>query len=153
MFAASVDASEWFLVKEADKAMFLSDLLHGLHDDVVVVGGNVGGKEYGGKLVLSWSNFVVLGLGKDAKLPKLFVEVIHEISDLGLDDAEVVVIKFLAFWGWSAKEGPAGEHKVFSLFVEIFVDKEVFLFRTSGGLDMVNVLVVEVLKDTHGLLV
>ena len=153
MFAASVDASEWFLVKEADKAVFLSDLPHGLHDDVVVVGGNVGGKEDGGKLVLSWSNFVVLGLGKDAKLPKLFVEVIHEIGNLGLDDAEVVVIKFLTFWSSGTEEGSAGEHKVFSLFVEIFVDEEVFLFWASGGLDVIDIFVVEVLKDTHGLLV
>ena len=79
MFAASVNASEWFLVEEADKAMFLSDLLHRLHDDVVVVGGNVAGKEDGGKLMLGWSDFVVLGLGKNAKLPELAVEVFHEL--------------------------------------------------------------------------
>ena len=153
MFTASIDASEWFLVEKADKAMFLSDLLHGLHDDVVVVGGNVGSKEDGGKLMLSWSDFVMLGLGEDAKLPELFVEVIHEIGDLGLDDAEIMVIKLLSFWGWSAKEGSASEHKVFPLFVKVFVDKEVFLFWTSGGLDMIDILVVEVLKDAHGLLV
>ena len=60
--------------------------------------------------MLRWGDLVMLGLSKDAKLPKLFVEVIHEIGDLGLDDAEIMVIKLLSFWGWSAKEGPASEH-------------------------------------------
>ena len=103
--------------------------------------------------MLSWSNFVMLGLSKNAKLPKLAIEVFHELGDLGFDDAKIMVIELLSFWSWSAEEGSAGEHEVLPLLIKVFIDEEVFLFWASGGLDVVDVFVVEVLKDTHGLLV
>ena len=48
-------------------------LLHDLHGELVVVGGDVRGGEDGRELVLRGGDLVVLGLGKHAELPQLLV--------------------------------------------------------------------------------
>ena len=51
------------------------NLLHHFHGQLVVVGCDVGDGENRGKLVLCGGNFVVLGLGEDAELPQLLVQI------------------------------------------------------------------------------
>ena len=65
MLAGAVDPREGLLVKQAHQAVPGGHLLHDLHGQLVVVGGDVGGGIDGGKLVLGGSHLVVLGLGKD----------------------------------------------------------------------------------------
>ncbi len=95
MLAAAVDALKGLLVLQADQTVLGGDLLHHLHGQQVVVDGDVGGVEDGGQLVLAGSNLVVLGLGGHAQLPQLLVQILHELGDLGTDDAEVVLLQLL----------------------------------------------------------
>ena len=53
--------------------------------------------------MLAGSYFVVLGLGGDAQLPQLFVQLLHESGDLGADDAEVVLLQLLTLGGRCAE--------------------------------------------------
>ena len=64
-------------MQQAHEIVALGNLLHHLHGQLVVVGGNVGGGEDGSQLVLGGSDFIVLGLGQNAQLPQLVVQILH----------------------------------------------------------------------------
>ena len=82
-------------MKQTYKPVPRRDLLHYLHGELIVVGGYVGGGIDRCKLVLGGGNLVVLGFGKDSKLPKLLVEICHVGGNLGLDNAEIVIVQLL----------------------------------------------------------
>ena len=50
----------------------------------------------GRQLVLRGGDLVVLGLGEDAELPELLVQLVHERRHARLDGAEIVVVQLLA---------------------------------------------------------
>ena len=151
VLAAAVDALERLLVLQADQTVLGGQLLHHLHRQQVVVDGDVGGVEDGGQLMLAGSYFVVLGLGGDAQLPQLFVQLLHESGDLGADDAEVVLFQLLTLGGRCAEEGAAGEDEVLTGFVVFLLNKEVLLLGADGGGDIVHILAEE-LQDADGLI-
>ena len=151
VLAAAVDALERLLVLQADQTVLGSDLLHHLHGQQVVVDGHIGGVVDGGQLMLAGSYFVVLGLGGDAQLPQLFVQLLHESGDLGADDAEVVLFQLLTLGGRCTEEGAAGEDKVLTGLVVFFLNKEVLLLGADGGGDVIHVLAEE-LQDADGLI-
>ena len=103
--------------------------------------------------MLRRGDFVVLGLGKDAKLPELLVEVFHEFRDPRLDGAKVMIVEFLSLRGLRAKERPAAEDEVLALVKHLAVNKEVFLLGADGGLDAFHVFVAKELQNAHRLLV
>jgi hypothetical protein len=78
VLAAAVDAVEGLLVEQAHQAVALGHLAHHLHGQLVVVGGDVGGGEDGGHFVLGGGNLVVLGLGQNAQLPQLVIQLLHK---------------------------------------------------------------------------
>lgn len=80
--------------------------------------------------MLRRSNLVVLCLSKNTEFPKLIIKVSHESCNSCLDCAEVMVVKFLSFRSFCTKECSACVDKVFSLVINIFIYKEVFLLRT-----------------------
>ena len=151
VLAAAVDTLERLLMLQADKTVLGGQLLHHLHRQQVVVDGDVGGVEDGGQLMLAGSYLVVLGLGGDAQLPQLFVQLLHESGDLGADDAEVVLFQLLTLGGRCAEEGAAGEDEVLTGLVVFLLNKEVLLLGADGGGDVIHVLAEE-LQDADGLI-
>ena len=122
MLAAAVDALKRLLMLQADQTVLGSDLLHHLHRQQVVVDGNVGGVEDGSQLMLTGSNFVVLGLGGNAQLPQLFVQLLHKLGDLGTNDTEVVLFQLLTLGRGGTEQGAAGEDQVLTGLVVLFLD-------------------------------
>ena len=144
VLAGAVDPLEGLLMLEADKAVLAGDLLHDLHGEQVVVDGHVGGVVDGGQLVLGGGHLVVLGLGGDAQLPQLLVQLLHELGDHRADDAEVVLLQLLTLGGRGAEQGAAGEDDVKTLLVVLLADEEVFLLGADGGHHAVHVLAEQV---------
>ena len=107
---------------QADQTVLGGDLLHHLHGQQVVVDGHVGGVEDGSQLMLTGSNFVVLGLGGNAQLPQLFVQLLHKLGDLGTNDTEVVLFQLLTLGRGSTEQGAAGEDQVLTGLVVLFLD-------------------------------
>ena len=103
MLTASVDAFERLFMEQARETMAVSYLLHHLHDELVVVNGNIDGLKYRSKFMLSRCNLVVLSLCRDAEFPELFVQVLHKRFDSRFDGTEVVVIHFLSLRSRSTK--------------------------------------------------
>ena len=139
MLARAVYARERLFVQKAYHTMAVGHALHALHDELVVVGGNVYRGIDARKLVLGGGNLVVLGLGRDAELPELFVQLTHKRCHARLDRAEIVVVQFLSLGRARAEERAAGIDKVGTLLISAAVDEEILLLRTGvrahrGGL-------------------
>ena len=81
--------------------------------------------------MLCRSNFIVLGLGKDAELPELSVQISHILCNSRLDRAEIVIVHFLSLWRHSTEKCTTCHDEVFSLLPHIAVNKEVFLLWTN----------------------
>ena len=140
VLAGAIDALERLLVQQAGKAVLLSDRAHDLHGQLVVVGSDIGGGEDRSHLVLARCNLVVLGLGEDAELPQLLVEILHERCNARTECAEVVIIHLLALRRHRAEQGAAGEDEVLALCVVLAVDQEVLLLGAYGGGNALYVL-------------
>ena len=153
VLAAAVDAGEGLFVQQAHHAVLAGDLLHQLHGDLVVIGGDVGDGEDGRELVLGGGGLVVLGLGKDAQLPQFLVQLGHEGLHTGLDRAEVVVVQLLSLGRLRAEEGAAGVDQVGAAVVHLRVDQEILLLRAHGGAHVGHVGVAEELQNAQGLAV
>ena len=136
VLARAVDARERLLVQQQLQAVAVGHPLHRLHDQHVVVGGDVGVLEHRRELVLRRGDLVVPGLDRDAELVQLDLGLEHARQDALGDGAEVVVLHLLPLGGLGAEEGPAGVDQVGPGVVEVLVDQEVFLLRAAGRIDL-----------------
>ena len=143
VLARAVDALEGLLVLQAHQAVVAGDDLHELHDEQVMVDGDVGLLEHGGKLVLAGGDLVVLGLCGHSELPQLGVKLLHEAADGGADGAEVVLLELLTLVGGGAEESAAAQDEVGALGEVLFLDEEVLLLRADGADDAVRMLAEE----------
>ena len=115
MLTGAVDAGKGLFMQQADETVALGDLLHRLHDELVLIVGGVGVAVDGGHLVLTGGDLVVLGLGEHAELPQLLVQLLHKGRHTRADDAEVVVVQLLTFRGLCAEQGAAAQAQVHAL--------------------------------------
>ena len=149
VLAASVDSGKGLLVQKTHETVTLGDLLHHVHDDLVVVYGDVGGGIDSGKLVLARCDLVVLGLGADAQLPELLVQVPHVICNAGPDGTVVVVLHLLALGGSGSEKRPAAVDQILSLLEIGPVDQKVLLLGAYRGDDACHILVSEEVQYLH----
>ena len=75
VLARTVDICERLFVEQTNKSVLLSDLLHDLHSQLVVVGSDICSSIDRRKLVLCRCDLIVLCLGEDSQLPKFVIEV------------------------------------------------------------------------------
>ena len=69
MLAGAVHTGERLFMQQAYHAVPVRHALHALHDELVVVGGDVHRGIDAGKLMLCGGDLVVLGFGRNAELP------------------------------------------------------------------------------------
>ena len=81
--------------------------------------------------MLSGSNFVMLCLSEDSELPKFLVQVVHELLNLRLDNAEVMVVHLLSLGSLGTEERSSRVLDVRTLVVHFLCDEEVFLLRSD----------------------
>ena len=91
---------------------FLATLLQRGHQQLLVVGRDVGALEHRRDLELAGGDLVVPGLGRDAELEQLALGVHHEAQHALRDGAEVVVVELLALRRLGAEQGAAGVEQV-----------------------------------------
>ena len=80
--------------------------------------------------MLSGSNLIVLSLGEDTELPEFLVKIVHELLNLGLDNAEVMVVHLLSLRSLGTEECSSCVLDVRTLVIHFLCDEEVFLLRT-----------------------
>ncbi|MPN40121.1 hypothetical protein SDC9_187657 [bioreactor metagenome] len=133
MLAGAVDAGERLLSQEAGESLPLCHPLHHIHNNLILIAGDVGRPVKRGHLMLAGGRFVVLGLRDNADLPKLDVELIHEGSHPLGDGAAIVPLILLPFEGVRTHQGFARQFQVGARIGHLFVDKEIFLFGADIG--------------------
>jgi hypothetical protein len=116
---------------QAHKTVMGCKQAHLLHRDQVVVDSKRATLEDRGKLMLARCNLVVLRLCRDAELPELVVELLHELVHGRTYGAEVVLLELLALGRLAAEEGAAREDQVRTLLVVVLLDQEVLLLRPT----------------------
>ena len=103
--------------------------------------------------MLGRRHLVVLGLGQNAQLPQLLVQIGHVFRHTGLDGAEIVVVHLLTLGGLGAEQGAATEGQILPLVEHLPIHQEILLLRANGGSDTLHVLVAEQVQHPQGLLV
>ena len=135
VLAGAVHVLEGLLVLEAGQAVARGHELELLHREEVVVDGERALLKDRRELVLGRRDLVVLGLDRDAELPELVVDLLHEVVDRGADGAEVVLLQLLALDRLAAKERAPAVDEVGARLVVLLLDEEVLLLRADGGED------------------
>ncbi len=118
-------------MEEDAEMMAVGNLGDEAHQQEVVVVGEVGFLEYGGKFELIGGNLVVARLGGNAEAVTFDLEVEHESFDARRDGSEVVVLKLLVLGRFVAHEGASGHHQVGTCAVERLIDQKIFLFPSE----------------------
>ena len=136
VLAAAVDALERLLVEEADEVVLLGGLTQDLHDEHVVIDGEVQVLEHRRQLELRGRDLVVARLRGDAEPPETVLDFGHELEDARLDRAEVMVFELLMLRRRGTEDGPPGLQQVGTLQVVALVDEEVLLLRAERDLDV-----------------
>ncbi len=149
VLAAAVDTGKGLFVEEAGQPLLLGHLPQGFHHQLVVVAGHVAAFVHRGQLVLGGGNLVVLGLYRDAQLPKAAVHLPHKAGDAQANATQVVVLQLLPLGHGGALEGDAAELQVQPLLVGGPVHNEILLLRPHAGLHPVHVLHADGPAEAH----
>ena len=152
VLSGPVEPGERLLMHQHAEVVALGHRLEQLHQEQVVVIGQVGLLEHRSHLELVWRHLVVAGGDRDAQFVGLAFEVLHEGHHAGRNAAEVVVIQLLPLGRGRAKQGASALAQVRTGIVEGLVDQEVLLLPAEGG-DHLGDVLVEVLADVRGGLV
>ena len=151
VLAGAVHAGIRFLMQKTSQVVMVGDPFHGLHHKLVVVHRDIRRGIDRRQLVLRRSHLVMLRLRRHPQLPKLFVQVLHVSAHALLDYAEIVILHLLPFRSRRPEQGPAREHQVLSLQVQIFIDKEILLLRADGSGHLCRGRIAEQSHDTQRL--
>ena len=76
---------------------------------------------------------IMLCFGIDAKLPELFIQLLHKSSHARLDTAKIVVVQLLAFGRHGAEQRTAAEAQILTLRIQIQINQKIFLLWTNSG--------------------
>ena len=150
VLAASGHACKRLFVQETGKRVTLCHAAHRLHDQMVVITGDVRGGIDHGKLVLGRRHFVVLGLGKHAERPKFFIQLVHEGGNAQTETAAIMVVQFLSLRRLGAKERSAADHQIHALFIKLAIDQEIFLFGSDHRGHDLRFFIPQGAKHAHG---
>jgi len=101
--------------------------------------------------VLCRSNFVMLCFSKNAKLPKLFIKLLHISRNSWLNYAEVMVLKLLTLRRSCTEKCPSAVDKVFTLLIHFLINEEVFLLRANCCNNSLSLCVAEKFKNSKSL--
>ena len=126
MLTGAVDALERLLMQQTDKAMTVGHLLHHLHGELVVIGGNVRGGENGSHLVLAGRNLIMFRLRSNTEFPQLLIQIVHERLDTRTDGAEIMILQLLSLRSRRTEQRPAAQNQIQALRIILLVDEEVF---------------------------
>ena len=120
--------------------MPVSNLLHDFHRQLIVVGCNIRRCENGRHLMLARCDLVMLGLGVNAQLPKLLIQIRHERFDTRANRAKVMILQLLSLRRSCAEQRASGQNQVRTLFIIFLINQEILLLRSNRCRDTGDIL-------------
>ena len=148
VLARTVDSLKWLLVKQNNKTVFLCNIVHKIHYQLVLVVRKVGLAKNRRQLKLVRRNLVVTGFQRNAKAVALNLKVAHKGCHTRRNGAKIVVVQLLVLRRLVAHKRAASEHKVGTGGVKVLVNKEILLFPAQIREHLLNFRV-EHLADWH----
>ncbi len=112
VLAGAVDAGERLFVRQAGHAVLLGHALQRDHDQLLMIGREVGRFEHRGNFVLGRGHFVVPGLHRNAELEQLALDFEHEGQHALRNRAEVMIFELLALGRLGAEQRAAAGEQV-----------------------------------------
>ena len=138
-------------MQQADEPMLLRDLFHDLHRELILVVGGVCVGIDRRHLVLGRGDLIVLGLGQNAELPELLVQLLHIRRNARADGAEIMVVQLLPLGRLRAEERSSAQAQILALEIQRLVDQEIFLLRSDLSEDLLRFFIAEQAQDAHRL--
>ena len=127
-------------------------LLHGLHDQLIMVYCNIRSLIYGGKLMLGRRSLIVLCLGRHSQLPKLNVQILHIGPHPLPNGAEIMILQLLTLGGRGSEQGASGKDQVLPLQIALPIHQKILLLRPHAGHHLGGLLIAEETHDPQRLL-
>ena len=149
VLAAAVHAAEGLLVEEQAQLVLARHLAHRLHDELVLVAGEVRLGELRRELELAARVFVVARREVYAEAREVALHVLHVGEDARRNRAEVVVLHLLVARRRRADERASAEADVGALLRARAVEEEELLLASDGRVDVADAAVAEELQHLH----
>ena len=149
MLSGSVDALKRLLVQKTFQTMFSGNPFQRLHHKVVVVRRYVSLGINDGKFMLSRRYLVMFCFCCHAHFPELNIDVLHERSDSGLNDSEIMIIHLLPLRRHGSEQSAAGIDQIFSLQVFFLIDNEILLLCSDGRSHLFGGCIAEQFQQTE----
>src|SRR5262245_9209422 len=153
MLARAINTSKWLFVQQTFHSVFLCHSLQRDHDELLMVGRNVGVFIDRCDFVLRRRHFVVPGLDRNAQLVELSFCLKHASQNSFRNCAEVMILKLLALWGLGTKQGSPRVQQIRSRKEEVAVYQKVLLLSARSCRDSSRVWMAEELENALSLLV
>ncbi len=122
-------------MQKKPEAVFSGYLAQYVHEELVLIRGEIGLGELGGEFELSRSYLVMPGSQGKPQLGHLLLHLFHEGEHRGIDGAEVVILHLLGLGRKIPQKGAATEKDVRPLLGKILPDEKELLFGTHRGAD------------------
>ena len=152
VLARPVHPRERLLVEQRLEPVARRHPLQRLHDEHLMVAGDVARLEERGDLVLAGRDLVVTRLHRHAQPVELLLRLGHEGEHPRRNGPEVVILELLPLGRPGAEQGALGDEQVGPREVEVAVDQEVLLLGADRGVDAGDALVgAEDLQDAQRL--
>ena len=136
VFTASVDTGKGLFVQQADHSVTVGNLTQYFHDQHIVVNGKVHIFKNGSYLKLGGGGFIMSCFCRDPQFPEFKFHFGHECKDSGFDGAEIMIFQLLMFGRRGTEKSSACLDEVGPVEIEIFIHKEIFLFRPQCECDV-----------------
>ena len=124
---------EGLFVKQTGHAVFPGHLFHNLHRQLILIHRNIGGIEYGRKLVLGGRHLVVFCFGEYPVRPQGFVQIVHIRRNTRLKHAEIMILQLLAAGRGRTEQRPARQHEILPLVENFPIYKKILLLGAHRG--------------------
>ena len=96
-------------MQQADQPVAFRYLLHHFHGQLVLIRRDIAGGVDRRQLMLPRRDFLMLGLGGNAQLPQLIVQILHKGLYPGFNSAKVMVVQFLPLGRFCTEKGSPGK--------------------------------------------
>ena len=128
MFSRTVHARERLFVKQYSEIVLARNFLHQIHQQKVMIVGQVAFLKNGRTFKLVRGHLVVTGCNGNTQFQGLHFKFPHEcIHALG-NRTEIMVLQLLAFGGSVPEKRPSRHHEIWPRIEQSLVHEKIFLF-------------------------
>jgi len=102
--------------------MFSGDIFECIHDQLIVIHGQVSFFIHRSNFILAGRDFIVPCFGRNAQFEEFFLDIMHIGRNSLFNAAEILILQLLTFGRGSADDGSAAQHQIRTFVIIIHID-------------------------------